>query len=262
MTSSVDVARVHGVNPHETKFLHEEIFGTRAYLRGGLSIPPGAVVVDVGANIGMFTLFAHAEAPDVRVLAFEPLAPLVAKLRQNVADFGVTAEVFGCGLSDVEREVEFTYYPGYTTMSTLRGYADTEADKAFIGRQVRAEPGADPDMLEYLDEILDYRFTPVTHPGRLRRLSTVLDERGLDRVDLLKIDVQRAELDVLRGIDEHHWLRIRQVSMEVHDAPGTETEGRLAEAMAILTEHGFEVTQHDAASAGATDRYALAARLR
>ena len=250
---------IHGVNPHETKFLHEEIFGTRAYLRGGLSIPPGAVVVDVGANIGMFTLFAHAEAPDVRVLAFEPLAPLVEKLRQNVADFAVAAEVFACGLSDVEREVEFTYYPGYTTMSTH--YADTEADKAFIGRQVREEQGTDPDMLEYLDEILNYRFTPVTHAGRLRRLSTILDERGLDRVDLLKIDVQRAELDVLRGIDEHHWPRIRQISMEVHDAPGTETEGRLTEAMTILTGHGYEVSRHDAASTGATDRYALSARL-
>ena len=253
----IAVDRVHGINPHETRFLHEEIFGARAYLRGGLEIPPGAVVVDVGANIGMFTLFAHAEAPDVRVLAFEPLAPLVAKLRRNVADFAVAAEVFDCGLSDVERPVEFTYYPGYTTMSTL--YADTAADRAYIGRQVRAEPGTDPDMLENLDEILAYRFRPVTHPGRLRRLSTVLDERGVDHVDLLKIDVQRAELDVLRGIDEHHWPRIRQVSMEVHDAPGTETEGRLAEAVAILTGHGFAVTQHDAVSA-ATDRYALSAR--
>ena len=253
--AAFDLSRVHGVNPHETKFLHEEIFGARAYLRGGLSIPPGGVVVDAGANIGMFTLFAHAEAPDATVLAFEPLLPLAEKLRQNVAEFGVRAEVFPCGLSDVERDVSFTYYPGYTTMSTLSAYADPEGDKEAVGRQVRSEPGLDPDMVEHLDEILAFRLRPVTQPGRLRRLSSVIDERGIDRVDLLKIDVQRAELDVLHGIDERHWGLVGQVAMEVHDAPGTETAGHLDTATEILTRHGFRVSVHDALS----DRYTVSA---
>ncbi len=253
--AAFDLRRVHGVNPHETKFLHEEIFGARVYLRGGLSIPPGAVVVDAGANIGMFTLFAHAEAPDATVLAFEPLPPLAEKLRQNVAEFGVPAEVFACGLSDVERDVSFTYYPGYTTMSTLSAYADPEGDKEAVRRQVRSEPGLDPDMAEHLDEILAFRLRPVTQPGRLRRLSSVIDERGLDRVDLLKIDVQRAELDVLRGIDDRHWGLVRQVAVEVHDAPGTETAGHLDEVTEILTRHGFRVRTHDALS----DRYTVSA---
>jgi FkbM family methyltransferase len=254
--AALDLGRVHGVNPHETKFLHEEIFGARAYLRGGLSIPPGAVVVDAGANIGMFTLFAHAEAPDATVLAFEPLLPLAEKLRQNVAEFGVSAEVFSCGLSDVERDVSFTYYPGYTTMSTLSAYADPEGDKKAVRRQVRSEPGIDPDMVEHLDEILAFRLRPVTQPGRLRRLSSVIDERGIDRVDLLKIDVQRAELDVLHGIDEKHWGLVSQVAMEVHDAPGTETAGHVDKAMEILTRHGFRVSTHDALS----DRYTVSAQ--
>jgi FkbM family methyltransferase len=254
--AAFDLGRVHGVNPHETTFLHEEIFGARAYLRGGLSIPPGAVVVDAGANIGMFTLFAHAEAPDATVLAFEPLLPLAEKLRQNVAEFGVSAEVFSCGLSDVERDVSFTYYPGYTTMSTLSAYADPEGDKEAVRRQVRSAPGTDPDMVAHLYEILAFRLRPVTEPGRLRRLSSVIDERGIDRVDLLKIDVQRAELDVLRGIDDRHWGLVSQVAMEVHDAPGTDTAGHLGKAMEILTRHGFRVSMHDALS----DRYTVSAR--
>jgi FkbM family methyltransferase len=253
--AAFDLSRVHGVNPHETTFLHEEIFGARAYLQGGLSIPPGAVVVDAGANIGMFTLFAHAEAPDVTVLAFEPLLPLASTLRQNVAEFGVSAEVFPCGLSDVERAVSFTYYPGYTTMSTLSAYADPEGDKDAVRRQVRSDPGLDPDMAEHLDEILAFRLRPVTQPGRLRRLSSVIDERGLDRVDLLKIDVQRAELDVLRGIDDRHWGLVRQVAVEVHDAPGTDTAGHLDDAVELLTRQGFLVSTHEALS----DRYTVSA---
>jgi FkbM family methyltransferase len=35
------------------------------------------------------------------------------------------------------------------------------------------------------------------------------------RVDLLKVDVERAELLVLQGIAPHHWPIIEQVTMEV-----------------------------------------------
>lgn len=35
------------------------------------------------------------------------------------------------------------------------------------------------------------------------------------RIDLLKIDVERAELQVLQGVAAHHWPAIRQVAMEV-----------------------------------------------
>jgi hypothetical protein len=39
------------------------------------------------------------------------------------------------------------------------------------------------------------------------------------------VDVERAELAVLRGIRPEHWRRIRQVVMEVHDLPPPERRG-------------------------------------
>ncbi len=44
--------------------------------------------------------------------------------------------------------------------------------------------------------------------------------QGLEVVDLLKVDVERAELDVLRGIADGDWPKIRQLVMEVHDVNG------------------------------------------
>jgi hypothetical protein len=41
-----------------------------------------------------------------------------------------------------------------------------------------------------------------------------------DVIDLLKIDVERAELDVLRGIRLEHWPRVRRVTLECHDIDG------------------------------------------
>ena len=62
--------------------------------------------------------------------------------------------------------------------------------------------------------------------------------QGLEQVDMLKIDVERAELAVLHGIADSDWPKIRQIVVEVHDI-----DGRLAEVKGLLTEHaGFQVT--------------------
>ena len=92
---------------------------------------------------------------------------------------------------------------------------------------------------------------------KLRRLSDVIREQGVERIDLLKVDVQRAELDVLRGIDETDWPKIRQVVMEVHDAPGEATEGRLGEISGLLARRGFAVEVEQDSLLVGTDRHNL-----
>ncbi|HEY6310344.1 MAG TPA: hypothetical protein VIY52_05990 [Streptosporangiaceae bacterium] len=54
---------------------------------------------------------------------------------------------------------------------------------------------------------------------------------------LLKIDVERAELDVLTGISEADWPRIGGVIAGVHDLGG-----RLETVRQMLVRHGFNVT--------------------
>ncbi len=57
----------------------------------------------------------------------------------------------------------------------------------------------------------------------------------MQRVALLKIDVEGAELDVLRGVDPLDWPRIQQVSMELESA------AHAAEASELLSAVGFTV---------------------
>ena len=40
---------------------------------------------------------------------------------------------------------------------------------------------------------------------QLTTLSDVLREENVTRIDLLKIDVEKSEMDVLLGIDEQDW---------------------------------------------------------
>ncbi|GAB3062608.1 amino acid adenylation domain-containing protein [Micromonospora schwarzwaldensis] len=258
---ALDLDRVAGINPHETRYLYDEIFGQRVYLRDGIVLRPGATVLDVGANIGMFSLFVHQVCPDATIHAFEPVPAVVEALRRNVAEFGVPATVHAHGLSREPGEVSFTYYPGYSMMSGHAAYADPDAEigviKRYLANERDAGAGERDLLLDRADELLAERFAGRELTVPVRPLSAVLDELAPDRIDLLKIDVQRAEADVLAGLDDRHWPLVAQVAMEVHDAPGTATAGRLAELVALLEARGFTVvTRQDDLLAG-TDRHTL-----
>ena len=219
------------LNKSETDEIFTEIFAERSYLRRGLTLRDGDVVFDVGANIGLFSLFVHATVRDARVLAFEPSPPTFEKLRANVEMYGLAVEPFDCGLSDTERDVELTFYPQASARSGV--YADA-AEEARVTRSFMANQ--EGRLLEHADALIAGRFEGQIFTRPMRRLSDVLHERGIERIDYLKIDVEKSELDVLSGIDAEDWSRIRQIALEVHD-----TEGRLARIVALLEEKGFEV---------------------
>ena len=67
--------------------------------------------------------------------------------------------------------------------------------------------------------------------------------------------MQRAELDVLRGIDSDDWNRIKQVVLEVHDRKGSESEGRAEEIRELLQTQGFAVAVEQDELLLGTDRY-------
>jgi amino acid adenylation domain-containing protein/FkbM family methyltransferase len=248
-------------NGHETETLYRELFVDQCYLRHGVKLPSSGVILDVGANIGLFTLFARIHSPSLRVLAFEPLPPLYQLLAINCGLHGGDLLPFPFGLSDREETASFVFYDRYSLMSGRADYADAPGEREVVAtflRNQRARGDADAArLLEHADTLLDGRFAGQPRQVPLRRLSDVIREQGIDRIDLLKIDVQRAELDVLRGIDDPDWDRIEQLAMEVHDAPGGTTAGRSRQLAERLTARGFAVALDQDPLLGGTDRYLL-----
>ncbi len=170
--------RVAGLNLNETEYVYQEIFVDEVYSRDGIVLPPDAVVLDVGANIGLFSLYIASRAPRARVVAFEPLAPIRRRLEANLGRYAPQVEVFGIGLSDAEREETFTYYPGYSTFSGIAEYADASGERDVIRRYLsnQGEEGGANLLLDNIDEILDDRLRAEAHRCRLRRLDQVIDE--------------------------------------------------------------------------------------
>src|SRR5262245_37776397 len=63
--------------------LYKEIWFKDDYRLRQDPLPAGATVIDIGANIGMFALFAAVAMRAARVYAFEPFTDSLALLRRN-----------------------------------------------------------------------------------------------------------------------------------------------------------------------------------
>jgi len=85
-------------SPSEAAFIHGEIFERRCYLPRGSGITlPGSgspsLIIDAGANIGLFSLWVARHAPLAQVLAFEPAPATFELLERNLADAAVLDRV-------------------------------------------------------------------------------------------------------------------------------------------------------------------------
>src|SRR5262245_46695956 len=87
---------VYCYRPAEADFMYEELFDRRVYLRNELTVPDGATVVDVGANIGLSAIFFCREAKDVSLIAIEPVPDLYDILQANIALHDLNARAYCC----------------------------------------------------------------------------------------------------------------------------------------------------------------------
>ena len=229
---------------YETEFLYDEIFRRQAYLRHGIALDDGACVFDVGANIGLFTLFVRSRCPDARIFAFEPCPPIYELLRANAAAYPPGAVTFDCGLADANAERPFVYYPHSPAFSSFvgdevrdRAVVETVVRNALRTRLAERAPALDPLVGQFMHRRLDSE----TYRCRTRTLSSIIAEHDIERIDLLKIDAEGSELGVLAGIDDEHWPLIHQIVAEVHSAAAAQM------ACELLQRRGFDVVSEAAA---------------
>jgi FkbM family methyltransferase len=178
----------------------------------------GAVVLDVGAHEGDFSECVLAHQPWARLHAFEPLPGAFAELRRRLAPFGgVELWPFALGSREEVRGL------------TVRRYAQATS---FLPNG----PVLDEGLFG-----LDFS-TRETLPVRVRRLADHAAERGIVRVDLLKLDVQGFEIEVLEGagrlLETTGW-----VYAEAHLKPLYEGGPLLGELARFLEGRGFALVR-------------------
>lgn len=152
-------------------------------------LKPGMRVVDVGANWGYFSLVtAHLVGPGGSVLALEPHPRLASMLAENVAT------------NRLSQVLVLPLAAGATSGARAFVGFDEQGGNWGVSRAAR-------DL-----EVADFECASVA-------LDDLLDEKGLETVDLVKIDIEGAEADALRGMASglaRH--RYRHLLIECHPA--------------------------------------------
>jgi amino acid adenylation domain-containing protein/FkbM family methyltransferase len=227
------------INLHEAQNLYREIFEEHSYWTDGMGLPGEACVFDLGANIGMFALYIHQRYPDARLFCFEPLPPTCGVLRSNICLYGIDAKVFEIGISAKNGEETFTYFPNSPAMSGRFASVQDEIETArtFMLNRERSQDNGDGLSRHQVEEIVQERLNTELYTCLVKTFSQVMQENGIEAIDLLKIDVEKGELDVLAGIEEEDWPKIKQVVIEVHNV-----DGRLKSIIGQLECHGYQVT--------------------
>ena len=133
-------------------------------------IKKGFVCLDVGANIGWHTtLMSRLSGSEGEVHAFEPVPPTFDDLKKNVALNGGGAKVFlnNFGLGDAESTAEIHLFDdlpsGHAALAGKTGESST------------------------------------VFPVRIKTLDSYLEEKNIERVDFIKVDIEGAEMMFLKG---------------------------------------------------------------
>ena len=239
------------VNKSETEFIYDEIFKREIYLKHGITLHAEACIFDVGANIGLFTLFLGQKYRNAKIYAFEPIPPVFGLLELNIAVYHLNVKAYRCGLAEESGQSIFTFYPNDTIISS--SLTTPEEARDLVKGFLRYRQGSGRDFTSSdrdIDAILEERLESEKYVCRMRTISEIIDENGIEEIDLLKIDVEKGEHAVLKGIKECDWLKVRQLVIEVHDV-----DNRLEEVIRMLERRGYQVSYEQDASLGYTTLY-------
>lgn len=166
---------------HHGHLIENELFweGTRGWEKVSLELwtrlcKRSSVILDIGANTGVYALVAKAVNPQARVAAVEPVGRVFRKLEQNIALNGWDIRAFHAAASD------------HTGKAVL---FDTPAREHVLSVSLEADWNSDSPELRPVE------VDCITVADMLARI-------GAPAVDLLKIDVETHEPAVLAGFRE------------------------------------------------------------
>lgn len=179
-------------------FVADEYKLAMDYLGG---LPARPFVVDLGANVGLFSLMcAHAHSA-ATVRAYEPAPPNCDQFRANIS------------LNESLKE----------RVTLCQAAVGPETGRIRLCYEESAPASANV-----------FASTGKLFNVEVVSFKDVLSEIS-GRVDLLKIDIEGAEYELLRGADRELWTRIDAVALELHDDPsGRMTRSEFLKQMSTL----------------------------
>jgi len=185
------------------------------------SLRPDDVFYDIGANVGTIACIAADELPEGKVFAFEPLPDNARELRKNFRLNDIDGDVFAVALSDENGETEML--------------VDTQED----------DPGSTNPISPERASSGFFRTRDDRVGVRMVRGDDLIEEEALPIPNVIKFDVEGAELKAINGMREtlaHKDCRV--VHCEVHEYLLSDFGGTAEELEQTLKSRGFEIERY------------------
>ena len=185
----------------------KETFLDRFYEKYGFVVQPDWNIIDIGAGIGEYTLYAALAQPGINLFSFEPYSESFVLMQENL------------GLNAVTNVQVFNDAVGATTGELILDLAGGEPlqFQSHLDKAVHIEKGLTVNSLSLGDALVSL---------------------GLDACDLLKLDCEGAEYPILFGASRSVLECVQRIVMEYHDNLTPYTHKDLTN---FLQERGFEV---------------------
>ncbi|CEG13470.1 putative Methyltransferase FkbM family [groundwater metagenome] len=171
-----------------------EIWKKQIYTPKGYEIKPDDIVIDIGANIGIFSLFAASRTKN-KVYSFEPFPDNFNILKQNVID------------SCMKNVCCFNY-----AVSSSSGKQKLYKSKCDAGHSL-----FDTTKEGHLDQYIEVES---------KTLKQIFDENNIKKCAFLKMDCEGCEFEVIFKTPKEYLNRIEKISMEFHDNVSILLNGR------------------------------------
>jgi FkbM family methyltransferase len=165
-----------------------EIFVFGIYRRAQDDIRRAGVIIDVGANVGFFGLYASSINVDAEIHAFEPFPKNAEQLNKNLLlNPKCRAKLHAEAVSDQTRVMELYFTPGDDSGCTLNQAKGQSCSVKVIN------------------------------------VNELFDACDVKKCDLLKIDCEGSELSILRAASPKTLMATRAIIMEYHVPAEVET---------------------------------------
>ncbi|HEY3932797.1 MAG TPA: FkbM family methyltransferase [Verrucomicrobiae bacterium] len=181
-----------------------------------LALPSAQVIVDVGANHGDFANAASTCFPKAKVMLVEPLPKMQLCLDKIIRDQHKKWRLMKCALGAE---------PGTLPLFVDEAHDDISSLVGFSPEYLKANPRAQSSEKLVCE---------------VSTLDKIAAEAKIDRIDLLKIDVEGFEFEVIKGAAQILG-KTCAVIVEVSLVRQTGKTSLLVEMLRLLTNHGFEV---------------------
>jgi FkbM family methyltransferase len=211
----------------DIQYIYDEIFVGNAYDHPHITLAKHPVIMDVGANVGLFTIWAARKYQPRAIYAYEASPTTHLCLADNAA-----------------RHID----PAVTTATSFNRAVSFEAGKDLVLHQPPWNSGLstilDGTKLGWVEDLRG-KGELITHRVPSTSVSHEIAKHKLATVDLLKIDVEGYFMEVLAGIAPADFAKIKNIVLE---AEYTERLGHSAASLsALLRSKGYETEAQDAA---------------